>query len=331
MPKCTGPVLILVLLLFIFNSSPSQSFAQQVDIYKTHSLAPTDDAYVVSDLNDVEDIPGLRKLNTGDLPFLKIWYAWNVTADNTKILSFAYLHFDLSGLNKEQAASAKLRMYAQNVSLSADSRPVDLHLASIQPWEENTIRFVDAPTFKANLVDTATITTPGWYEWNITEAVRENAGSNMTLAVILQQLVDNNEELVIFASKDTLNDSFRPALEVELVPSSAASLPVVDTSNSMLTLGIILAIVSAGTVAGYTVYRKKGSKEQTVPEPISGRLSTNIPTQRTCPNCGKNLREDFKICPYCEYDLMQIKCRDCKRQILKEYTACPYCGSKVSR
>jgi len=44
-----------------------------------------------------------------------------------------------------------------------------------------------------------------------------------------------------------------------------------------------------------------------------------------CPNCGKEVQEDFTFCPYCEYPLKPF-CPSCKREVAPEYVKCPYCG-----
>ena len=44
-----------------------------------------------------------------------------------------------------------------------------------------------------------------------------------------------------------------------------------------------------------------------------------------CPNCGKEIQEDFTFCPYCEYPLKPF-CPSCKREVAPEYVKCPYCG-----
>lgn len=48
----------------------------------------------------------------------------------------------------------------------------------------------------------------------------------------------------------------------------------------------------------------------------------------TCPNCGKEVREDFSFCPYCETPLKPF-CPSCKRELQADYARCPYCGFKL--
>ncbi len=44
-----------------------------------------------------------------------------------------------------------------------------------------------------------------------------------------------------------------------------------------------------------------------------------------CPNCGKEVGEDFGYCPYCATQLKPF-CPSCKRELRPGYVACPYCG-----
>lgn len=48
-----------------------------------------------------------------------------------------------------------------------------------------------------------------------------------------------------------------------------------------------------------------------------------------CPNCGKEVREDFTYCPFCETPL-KSSCPSCKREIEPGYRVCPYCGFSLS-
>jgi hypothetical protein len=48
-----------------------------------------------------------------------------------------------------------------------------------------------------------------------------------------------------------------------------------------------------------------------------------------CPNCGKEVREDFTYCPFCEAPL-KSSCPSCKREIQPGYRVCPYCGFSLS-
>jgi RNA polymerase subunit RPABC4/transcription elongation factor Spt4 len=48
----------------------------------------------------------------------------------------------------------------------------------------------------------------------------------------------------------------------------------------------------------------------------------------TCPNCGREVQEDFSFCPYCETSLKPF-CPSCKRELERGYARCPYCGFKL--
>jgi len=48
-----------------------------------------------------------------------------------------------------------------------------------------------------------------------------------------------------------------------------------------------------------------------------------------CPKCGREVREDFDYCPFCETPLKPF-CPSCKREILPDYLRCPYCGFRLS-
>lgn len=44
-----------------------------------------------------------------------------------------------------------------------------------------------------------------------------------------------------------------------------------------------------------------------------------------CPKCGKEIKKDFKYCPYCKSNLEHY-CRNCNKKMETEWKICPYCG-----
>lgn len=43
-----------------------------------------------------------------------------------------------------------------------------------------------------------------------------------------------------------------------------------------------------------------------------------------CPHCGKGIRTDFDVCPYCSCQL-NLHCRQCGKQVQADWKVCPYC------
>jgi len=311
------------LIIPVMIASVAVGFAQQSKIIE---LEPTDDAYVVGDLNDPADSLGLRTLNTGNFKFLKVWYAWNVTgAQDKKIVSLAYLNFDLSGLNPDQISSAKLKIYMQNVTLTGISRFVDVHVANVSPWEESSLVYRNAPSFSANKTASASVSVIGWYEWDLTKTVKEKTGSNFTVVVLLQKLLQNKEEQVVFTSKETDDPTLIPRLVIERSTTPAA---VGDSGLTWMPAMIVgIAVGVGGAAAGFIFYRRRNQQGSTL------HVSSQIPKETSpnlCPNCGKSISKDFNVCPFCEYDLRKIKCANCGKDISKDYKVCPYCSSKIN-
>lgn len=49
-----------------------------------------------------------------------------------------------------------------------------------------------------------------------------------------------------------------------------------------------------------------------------------------CPMCGKEVKEDFKLCPYCGNSL-KPKCERCGRELEREWQVCPDCQTPAAR
>jgi len=49
----------------------------------------------------------------------------------------------------------------------------------------------------------------------------------------------------------------------------------------------------------------------------------------TCKNCGKALKQEFKVCPYCGTPVDTL-CRSCGKALKSGFNHCPYCGTSVA-
>jgi len=233
----------LALIILAMLPSAIQASAQQI-----LELKPADDSYVVSDLNDPLDKLGFMDLNAGDFKFLKTWYAWNVTEAGTeRILSLIYLKFDLSNLEADSINSAELQMYAFVANLTGVTRPVDLHVVPNSDWIQSSLTFNSAPVFNPNATASTIIQSNNkWYTWDLTDEVKENAGSQLSAALVLRTLYQNSEEQVVFHSKESNERDKAPKLVMALVGSSSVGMSQ-DT---------ILAIIagSAAAAGGFAFY-----------------------------------------------------------------------------
>jgi len=179
-------------------------------------LNPTDDAYVVTDLNDPQDAQGFNKLNTGHAEFLKVWYGWGITENNNHIFSPAILKFDLSSLGDSDVESAVLRLYAENLALSSGSQTISVYTTENSEWQEKDVTYGTAPLFQ-NVISRTNVDSIGWYEWVIPPALIQDSGNTISFSVSFENLTKNHEELVIFSSKEG-SEQHTPSLSIKAFP-----------------------------------------------------------------------------------------------------------------
>ena len=257
---------LILLLALIFSLIPFSEVIAQQENTKEIEIIPTDDAYVIADLNDLQDAENLRTINTGDLNFLKVWHASGIPrAEDKNIVTFAYLKFDLSELEQNQIVTANLIMYAQNLTFVDTPIAVDLQLASAAPWNESTLIFPDAPIFSGNILDKAMVTTTDWYEWSVTNPVKTNAGSELSLVVMLNDLSSQSENQVVFTSKESDDRSLWPKLVIETVVIEQPAEPLPD-SLIYLIIAIIATIAGGGSALFFYSRTNTQRKIQTKPE-----------------------------------------------------------------
>jgi RNA polymerase subunit RPABC4/transcription elongation factor Spt4 len=55
---------------------------------------------------------------------------------------------------------------------------------------------------------------------------------------------------------------------------------------------------------------------------------TETPTVRPCPKCGREIEQDFVICPYCRTQFAR-RCGSCGKWLRLGWHVCPYCAEEV--
>ncbi|MGO8687194.1 MAG: zinc ribbon domain-containing protein [Candidatus Dormibacteria bacterium] len=64
-------------------------------------------------------------------------------------------------------------------------------------------------------------------------------------------------------------------------------------------------------------------EQQVLAEPPSDE-----PETRPCPTCGRDIEQDFVICPYCRTQFAR-RCAKCERRLRLGWPVCPYCAAEV--
>jgi LPXTG-motif cell wall-anchored protein len=308
-------IAIFIVLSFFVYFTSSFSYAQAEN--KVIELSPSDDAYVATDRYDPQDIQGLNKINTGNLPFLKVWNAWNVTATGKQyITSVVYLKFDLTNVKSDNIESASLILSPFVMNLTSTSRQVDAYTALDSNWNESTITYGTAPRVSADQNSTSIIDPSSINKnvsWDITKQVKSHAGSFLTLALLLKLSFLHNEEIVDFYSKESTDPLTKPKLELVTMPETIFG--GTDSSYGYVIGGIIVVAVAIG---GFVIIKRK-KKNSASPDNKSSSVQTtsSLPRQESdtkqatgkqksdmsatilCKACGKLILRDFKVCPYC--------------------------------
>jgi len=179
-------------------------------------LMPTDDAFIGLDFTNPNDSFGLRTLNSGNEEFLKVWYAFNVTEAEELITTVGNMKFDLSEINPDHIINANLKLYPYIVGTSGGEQIISVYHLPYNDWNESTITFDNSGGLAQNEISFTTIDEPNqWYNWDVTDFVKENAGSSVSLSLSYQTVFPGHEEQVVFYSKDSSIDT-SPYLEITM-------------------------------------------------------------------------------------------------------------------
>jgi len=179
----------------------------------TIKLMPTDDAFIGLDFTNPNDSFGLRTLNSGNEKFLKVWYAFNVTEAEELIVTVANMKFDLSEINPNNVINADLKLHPYIVSSSGGGQIIAIFDFPDNDWKESTVTFDNGPGLSQNEISFTNVNEPNrWYAWNVTDFVKDNAGSNASLSLAYKTVFLGHEEQTVFNSKEALDN--QPYLEI---------------------------------------------------------------------------------------------------------------------
>jgi RNA polymerase subunit RPABC4/transcription elongation factor Spt4 len=57
--------------------------------------------------------------------------------------------------------------------------------------------------------------------------------------------------------------------------------------------------------------------------------NNNVVNLNICEGCGKNLKDDWKVCPYCTTPVKITKCNHCGFDVSYNWNFCPYCTNEI--
>jgi hypothetical protein len=227
----------------------------------------TEDAYVVTDISNNGDPQDLHDKNFGTQDFIKVWYAFQVQAEE-QMISVGLIRFDLGGLADKDIRSAHLQLFAVRTDLAEPARLVDVSLAE-GAWAAQQVTFATLPQVTTPPLSTAAVYGSNiWYSWDLTPGVvRKVRDGSMAVAVGLRTLENKKEEQVVFASSRAGRNG--PRLLVTY-PTSAPTVPF-----NTLAIGAAGAALLA-LIVGILIGRRGRRRPEPAPAPAAYAPSTNV-------------------------------------------------------
>lgn len=73
-----------------------------------------------------------------------------------------------------------------------------------------------------------------------------------------------------------------------------------------------------------TIFEKYYEEDELNDEAILEEEVEDEEDSYNCPKCQKEVKEDYKFCPYCEFNLSK-DCQKCSKHLRVDWKACPYC------
>lgn len=68
-----------------------------------------------------------------------------------------------------------------------------------------------------------------------------------------------------------------------------------------------------------------------VPHELGTQVKMGAEGATSCSRCGRDVSAEFKLCPYCGYELRPRSCKGCGKEVLAEFKFCPHCGKRSEK
>jgi len=170
--------------------------------YTVKKLFVIEDAYVSSDY-DPQDIDKIQSLNTGSSNFPNNIYNDNFAGSDELAYTVGFLKFDLDELISEKIIDAKLWMFNSKLLSTGGDKIISIYNVTDDAWTESEIYFENKPELLQEIAFTEINNMTGWNVWDVTDTIKENAGSTITLSPSYSKLYPGHVEQVIFNSKES--------------------------------------------------------------------------------------------------------------------------------
>ncbi|MGQ1945754.1 CBM96 family carbohydrate-binding protein [Geofilum sp. OHC36d9] len=208
--------------LYLFYAGRGEDAIGLAQLYEAHAdvsaTNPRQDAYV-------ED-GGASDTNFGTTSVLKV-----TQGTGSDLLNKIYVEFDLSQI--DEADRAFVRLYAE----SEIACSVTAYETSDDSWIEDEITWNNAPEIGVAIATTQIGAEKGYYEWDVSNYVKENVGGSVTIAFLDASASDNT---VRFSSREGENSPelriFNYSSEYKMPPAAPAPLSVSAVSPSGINL-----------------------------------------------------------------------------------------------
>jgi RNA polymerase subunit RPABC4/transcription elongation factor Spt4 len=92
-----------------------------------------------------------------------------------------------------------------------------------------------------------------------------------------------------------------------------------------INLLFLMLLFGAG---GYIIYRITKNGQQNAQSPSHLRNHYSARVQKQCPNCHAPVEEAYLCCPECHFKL-KTNCQACGKIVKTNWDICPYCETKI--
>jgi hypothetical protein len=103
-----------------------------------------------------------------------------------------------------------------------------------------------------------------------------------------------------------------------------------DERLAQILAGLIVALLTLPGLLLYLLLRPAQTLEEAYQSSLEEEaLLSSLANRQTCPGCGRQTENDWRVCPTCT-TLLRKPCEKCSRPLELTWAACPFCGTATA-
>ncbi|MCC6443791.1 MAG: DNRLRE domain-containing protein [Armatimonadetes bacterium] len=163
--------------------------------------------------DDESAVSGRAGQNYGSNTFYGGLFVGYAGSGDPSGIARAFLKFSLSSIPAGKTiTSARLKVYL-NTGLNTSAATVEAHKGANDSWTESALTWNNAPAYTSSATASVSVSTTGWYQWDVTADAQAEYAGDKTLTEALKAASETTATWKYLVEKNA-SSAYQPVLEV---------------------------------------------------------------------------------------------------------------------